>query len=82
MQPLIEAVEDTMKRLVSAEPSSDIRDRVVCTCRSRVYQTSCARYRNAVRLTAFWTLTTIALGFIALSAHQRHVRLTSSLYGG
>lgn len=82
MQRSIEDVEDTMKRLVSAEPSSDMRERLVCTCRSRLYQASCVRHGSAVRLTAFWTLTTIALGFMAFSAHRRHVRLRSSLYGG
>lgn len=75
-------VESTIRRLVAAEPPSDMQARLVCSCRSRLYQTSCTRRRNAVRLAAVWTLASVALGIAPLTAHQKHVQLRSKLYGG
>ena len=82
MQRSDEDVEGTIRRLVAAEPPSDMQARLVCSCRSRLYQMSCARRRNAVCLAAAWTLINMVLGFVAFSAHQKHARLRSSLYGG
>ena len=40
MQHVDEDVESTIKHLVFAEPSSDMQARLVCSCRSRLYQRS------------------------------------------
>lgn len=82
MQRFDEEVEATIRRLVSAEPPSDMAARLVCSCRSRLYHVSCARRGRVLCLATIWTLTNMIVGLVALSAHQKHVRLRSSLYGG
>ena len=73
--------EGTLKRIISADPPLGMQARLVCFCKSRLYQASCTRRRDAVRLAAVWSLTTVALGWAAFSAHQKHVRLRANLYG-
>ena len=75
-------VEGTLNRLFSAEPPVDMQARVVCSCKSRLYEASHTRRRGAVRLAAVWSLGAVALGWAAFSAHQKHVRLKANLYGG
>ncbi len=75
-------VEGTLKRMFSAKPPLDMQARVVCSCKSRLYEASCTRRRGAVRLAAVWSLGTVALGWAALRAHQKLVRLKANLYGG
>lgn len=75
-------VEGTIKRLLSAEPPSDMEARLVCSCRARLYRASCTRRRDAVCLAAVCSLATVALGWAAFSAHHKHVRLSANLYGG
>ena len=75
-------VEGTIRRLLSAEPPSDMEARLVCSCRSRLYRASCNRRRDAVCLAAACSLASVALGWAAFSAHQKHVRLRADFYGG
>ncbi len=74
-------IDGTLRRLFSTEPPSDMQARVVCSCKSRLYEASYTRRRSAVRLAAVWSLTTVALGWAALSAYQKHVRLKANLFG-
>ena len=71
-------VESTIRRLLSAELPPDMEARLVCSCRSRLYRTSCAQRRHAVCLAAGCSLVTVALGWAALSAHHKHVRLRAT----
>lgn len=82
MQLLDIDFEGTLRRLASAELPLDLHARVVCSCRSRLYQASCTRRRSAVSLAAVWSLAMVAFGWAALNAHQRHVHLEANLYGG
>lgn len=75
-------IDAVLKRLSTTEPSMGMQARVLCSCKSRLYQTSCARRRDAVRLAAVWSVGTVVLGWVALKAHHSHVRLKANFYGG
>ena len=75
-------VDGRIRRLLLTEPAPGMQARVISSCRSRLYDASCDRRRKAVRLAVLWTLVNVALGLAALSAHQKHVQLRSTLYGG
>ena len=67
-------------RLLWMESPAGMEARVLSSCRSRLYEASRIRRRNAVRVAAACALANIALSVIALRRHQRHVRLKASLY--
>jgi len=70
-----------LSRLVAAEAPPNMEARILCSCRSNLYETSWARRRSAVRLATIFSLANIALGLIAFQAHQRYERLKANLYG-
>lgn len=74
-------VSKALKCLAIVELPQGIEDRLVSTCRSRLYEASHTRRTNVVGLTVVWTLTNSGLVLLALHAHQRHVRLKAALYG-
>jgi hypothetical protein len=82
MQQMEEDVRSVLDRLVSTGVPADMEARILCSCRSRLFETSCTRRRTVVRLAAMCAMANIALGVVALQAHQRHVRPKAILYGG
>lgn len=77
-----EDVLAVLSRLAAAEAPPNMEARILCFCRSRLFETSCVGRRSAVRLAAICSFANIALGLIAFQAHKRHVRLKANLYGG
>jgi hypothetical protein len=74
-------VMSVLRRLVAVETPPEMETRILCSCRSNLFETSCARRRTAVRLVTICSLANVALGLIAFQAHQRHVHLKADLYG-
>ena len=81
MQQRDEDVFAVLRRLVAVEAPTNMESRILCSCRSHLFEASCARRRGAVWLATIWGLANVALGLIAFQAHQRHVRLKTNLYG-
>jgi hypothetical protein len=70
-----------LRSLATVEAPADMETRILCSCRSDLFETSCARRRSAIRLATICSLANVALGLIAFLAHQRHVRLKTDVYG-
>ncbi len=82
MEQVDEDVLNLLTRSLSAAVPVDLEARILCSCRSRLFTTSCGRRRKAFQCAAICTLANIALAVIALRTHRRHVSLKDILYGG
>lgn len=81
MQEAEEDLLHVLNRWVCIGVPAGMDARILCSCRSRLFEASRTRRRSAVRLAACCTLANIVLGALAFQARQRFVRLKDSEWG-
>ena len=69
MQSKEEDVLNLLSRFAVVDVPSDMHARIVCSCRSRLFTTSCLRRRNAFRVAVVCSLANIILGIRYVSGH-------------
>ena len=81
MEEPVDEVEELLRRIGSVAVPSGMRERLVCSCFSRLVSASGRKRRNAVTVVSALAVVNLAIGLVALRAHRQHLLLTKSLDG-
>jgi hypothetical protein len=81
MQHVERDIEGLISNLVLAQVPAGMEARILCSCRTRLFEVALSRGRNVAQLAVVCAIANMAFATIALRVHRQHVRIKRALYG-